>query len=49
MPLLARAKKNVDRRLPSSATMSEVAQKTICAYMSVALLSGSPLNALAGR
>lgn len=48
MPLLARAKKTVGRKLNSSATVSEAGQNTICAYMSVALLTGLLLNALAG-
>jgi divalent metal cation (Fe/Co/Zn/Cd) transporter len=46
MPLLARAKRNVGRRLHSSATVSEAAQNMICAYLSVALLVGLLLNAL---
>ena len=48
MPLLARAKRNVGRRLNSSATVSEAGQNMICAYLSVALLVGLLLNALAG-
>jgi divalent metal cation (Fe/Co/Zn/Cd) transporter len=48
MPLLARAKRNVGRKLNSSATMSEAGQNMICAYLSVALLVGLLLNALAG-
>ena len=48
MPLLARAKRNVGRKLDSSATVSEAEQNMICAYLSVALLVGLLLNALAG-
>ena len=46
MPLLARAKRNVGRKLDSSATVSEAEQNMICAYLSVALLVGLLLNAL---
>jgi divalent metal cation (Fe/Co/Zn/Cd) transporter len=48
MPLLARAKRNVGRKLNSSATVSEANQNMICAYLSVALLVGLLANALAG-
>jgi divalent metal cation (Fe/Co/Zn/Cd) transporter len=48
MPLLARAKRDVGRSLNSSATVSEAGQNMICAYLSVALLAGLLLNALAG-
>jgi divalent metal cation (Fe/Co/Zn/Cd) transporter len=48
MPLLARAKQRVGRRLNSSATVSEAAQNMICAYLSVALLLGLGANALFG-
>ena len=48
MPLLARAKRRVGRRLGSAATVSEAEQNQICAYLSVALLVGLLLNALAG-
>lgn len=48
MPLLARAKENVGRALNSSATVSEAGQNMICAYLSIALLVGLLLNALAG-
>jgi divalent metal cation (Fe/Co/Zn/Cd) transporter len=48
MPLLARAKKRVGRELNSSATVSEAGQNMICAYLSIALLAGLLLNALAG-
>jgi divalent metal cation (Fe/Co/Zn/Cd) transporter len=46
MPLLARAKRNVGRKLNSSATMSEAGQNMICAYLSIALLVGLLANAL---
>jgi divalent metal cation (Fe/Co/Zn/Cd) transporter len=48
MPLLARAKRQVGRELNSSATVSEAGQNQICAYLSLALLAGLLLNALAG-
>jgi len=48
MPLLAQAKRRVGRQLHSSATVSEAGQNLICAYLSVALLVGLLLNALAG-
>ena len=48
MPLLARAKRNVGRKLNSSATVSEAEQNMICAYLSVALLVGLLANALLG-
>jgi len=48
MPLLARAKRRVGRQLNSSATVSEAQQNQICAYLSLALLAGLLLNALAG-
>jgi divalent metal cation (Fe/Co/Zn/Cd) transporter len=48
MPLLARAKRNVGRQLNSPATVSEAGQNMVCAYLSVALLIGLLLNALAG-
>lgn len=48
MPLLARAKQNVGRKLNSSATVSEAGQNMICAYLSVALLVGLLANALLG-
>lgn len=48
MPLLARAKRSVGRQLDSSATVSEAGQNMVCAYLSVALLVGLLLNALAG-
>jgi len=48
MPLLARAKRQVGNRLNSSATVKEGAQNMLCAYLSVALLIGLLLNAVAG-
>ncbi len=48
MPLLARAKRKVGRALNSAATISEASQNQICAYLSIALLAGLLLNALAG-
>ena len=48
MPLLARAKRRVGRKLGSSATVSEAEQNQICAYLSIALLVGLLANALAG-
>jgi divalent metal cation (Fe/Co/Zn/Cd) transporter len=48
MPLLARAKRRVGRRLGSRATQSEAGQNMLCAYLSVALLIGLGANALFG-
>jgi divalent metal cation (Fe/Co/Zn/Cd) transporter len=48
MPLLARAKRKVGRELGSAATVSEAGQNMLCAYLSIALLAGLLLNALAG-
>jgi len=48
MPLLARSKRKLGRQLSSSATVSEAQQNQICAYLSIALLVGLLLNALAG-
>jgi divalent metal cation (Fe/Co/Zn/Cd) transporter len=48
MPLLAIAKRRVGQKLNSSATVKEGAQNMVCAYLSVALLAGLLLNALAG-
>jgi divalent metal cation (Fe/Co/Zn/Cd) transporter len=48
MPLLAGAKRQVGRKLNSSATVSEASQNMICAYLSIALLMGLLVNALAG-
>jgi divalent metal cation (Fe/Co/Zn/Cd) transporter len=48
MPLLARAKQRVGRRLSSAATVNEATQNLICAYLSLALLVGLGLNAAVG-
>ena len=48
MPLLASAKRRVGTELGSSATVKEGAQNQLCAYLSLALLAGLGLNALAG-
>lgn len=48
MPLLARAKRRVGRRLGSRAAESESRQSMVCAYLSVALLVGLGANALFG-
>jgi divalent metal cation (Fe/Co/Zn/Cd) transporter len=48
MPLLARLKRRVGQTLNSSATVKEGAQNMVCAYLSVGLLGGLLLNALAG-
>jgi divalent metal cation (Fe/Co/Zn/Cd) transporter len=48
MPLLARAKIRVGRQLGSAAATSEAAQNMLCAYLSVALLTGLGANALFG-
>jgi divalent metal cation (Fe/Co/Zn/Cd) transporter len=48
MPLLALAKRRVGSKLNSSATVKEGAQNMLCAYLSVALLAGLLLNAVAG-
>ena len=48
MPLLARAKRNLGQKLNSSATVKEGAQNMLCAYLSIALLIGLLLNAVAG-
>jgi divalent metal cation (Fe/Co/Zn/Cd) transporter len=48
MPLLARAKRKLGHQLNSSAAVSEASQNMLCAYLSMALLVGLSLNALAG-
>jgi divalent metal cation (Fe/Co/Zn/Cd) transporter len=48
MPLLARIKRQIGQQLNSSATVKESAQTMLCAYLSVGLLIGLLLNALAG-
>jgi divalent metal cation (Fe/Co/Zn/Cd) transporter len=48
MPLLARWKTRLGRKLGSQATISEGSQTMLCAYLSVALLFGLGMNALLG-
>ncbi|HEY7003156.1 MAG TPA: cation transporter [Gaiellaceae bacterium] len=48
MPLLARVKRRVGNQLGSVATVREASQTQLCAYLSVALLLGLVLNAVAG-
>lgn len=48
MPLLARAKRRVARRLGSRAAVGEAGQNLLCAYLSLALLAGLLANAVAG-
>lgn len=48
MPLLARAKQRVGRRLGSAATVADGAQNMLCAYLAVAVLGGLALNAAFG-
>ena len=48
MLLLAGTKRDVGRRLSSSATVSEAGQNAVCAYLSVTLLVGLLANALFG-
>ncbi len=48
MPLLARAKRRVARRLESRALDADAAQTSLCAYLSVIALAGVALNAIAG-
>src|SRR5204862_122777 len=48
MPLLALLKRRVGQQLNSSATVKEGAQNMVCAYLSIGLLAGLLLNALAG-
>lgn len=48
MPLLARAKRRVARRLGSGALAAETQQTMICTYLSAILLGGLVLNAAAG-
>jgi len=48
MPLLARSKRSVALRLRSGALAAEAKQTLICTYLSVILLGGLALNALAG-
>jgi divalent metal cation (Fe/Co/Zn/Cd) transporter len=48
MPLLASVKREVGNQLGSAATVKEASQTQLCAYLSVALLVGLLLNAVAG-
>ncbi len=48
MPLLARAKRRIARRLDSGALEAEARQTEICAYLSAILLAGLGLNAWLG-
>lgn len=48
MPLLVRAKRQVARRLGSSALHAEATQTLMCTYLSAILLGGLLLNALLG-
>jgi divalent metal cation (Fe/Co/Zn/Cd) transporter len=48
MPLLASVKRRVGRKLGSAATVKEASQTQLCAYLSIALLIGLTLNAVAG-
>lgn len=48
MPLLARAKRGVARRLESRALEADARQTSLCAYLSVIALAGVALNAALG-
>ena len=48
MPLLARVKRQVGHQLGSAATVKEASQTQLCAYLSIALLIGLVLSAVAG-
>jgi divalent metal cation (Fe/Co/Zn/Cd) transporter len=48
MPLLARAKRRVARRLQSRTLEAEATQTSLCAYLSVIALAGVALNGLFG-
>ena len=48
MPLLARAKRRVALEMRSQALAAEAKQTSLCAYLSVILLAGLALNAVAG-
>ena len=48
MPLLALTKRRIGREPQSAATVKEASQTQLCAYLSVALLTGLLLNALVG-
>lgn len=48
MPLLAMVKRRVGHKLNSAATVKEASQTQLCAYLSIALLTGLLANALLG-
>lgn len=48
MPLLARAKRRVARRINSRALQADSRQTDICAYLSAILIGGLVLNAMLG-
>jgi divalent metal cation (Fe/Co/Zn/Cd) transporter len=48
MPLLARAKRQVARRLSSRALEADAAQTSLCAYLSIIALAGVVMNAAFG-
>jgi divalent metal cation (Fe/Co/Zn/Cd) transporter len=48
MPLLAKAKRRVALQWESGALAAEAKQTSLCAYLSVILLAGLALNAVAG-
>ena len=48
MPILSRAKKRVGRELASAAMNADARQTDFCVYLSLILLAGLVLNALAG-
>jgi divalent metal cation (Fe/Co/Zn/Cd) transporter len=48
MPLFGRAKKRIGNRLQSHATAGEGTQNILCAYLSIAILSGLAANAVLG-
>jgi divalent metal cation (Fe/Co/Zn/Cd) transporter len=48
MPIFGRAKKRIGNQLQSSATTGEGTQNILCAYLSLAILSGLGANAVLG-
>ena len=48
MPLLARAKRRVGKRMGSRALQADAAETTLCVWLSAILLAGLSLNALLG-
>jgi divalent metal cation (Fe/Co/Zn/Cd) transporter len=48
MPLLARAKRRVGRRIGSQALLADAAETELCVWLSVILLAGLGLNSLFG-